>query len=327
MPARNEEETIERCLNGLLQQDYPGEMSVVLSNDSSTDRTAELAGGLNDDRLTVNNAGPLEAGWVGKMWALNQGVAKAHKSEPEYYWFTDADIYHGPGVLRALVCQAENKGLALTSLMVKLRAVNAWEKLLVPAFIFYFCLIYPFRAVNDPTSKIAGAAGGCMLLRASALEAIGGLSAVRGAVIDDCAIGRAVKTSGGTIWLGLGEASWSLRGYETLREFWDMVKRSAYTQLNHSPILAVGALAGLLLTFVAPLVLAFFGPGSYFAFAAWLIMCGIYWPTIRYYRLHPLWVLSLPVAAVFFGAMTVDSVFSHHAGKPNAWRNRDIPSS
>jgi hopene-associated glycosyltransferase HpnB len=327
VPARNEEETIGHCLRGLLDQDYPGAFSIVLSNDSSTDNTSLVAREISSDRVKIVEAGPLEPGWAGKMWALNQGVSEARAHLPEFFWFTDADIYHRPGVLRALVYQAESKELSLTSLMVKLRVTNMWEKLLVPAFIFFFCLLYPFRAVNDPTSKIAGAAGGCAMIRASALEKIGGLGAVRDAVIDDCAIGRAVKTSGGAIWLGLGEASWSLRGYETLRNFWDMVKRSAYTQLNHSPILALGVLAGLALTFVAPVVLALFGPGANLAFAAWLIMCGLYWPTSRYYRLNLVWVLSLPLAAVLFGAMTLDSALSHHAGKPGTWRDRDISST
>lgn len=333
VPARNEEETIERCLKSILAQDYPGNLRVVLSNDSSTDATDDIARAIGDDRLNVITAPPLEAGWAGKMWALSHGVAAAQAFEPEFYWFTDADIHHESGVLSSLVSHAQNNGLALVSLMVRLHVKTFWEKLLVPAFIYYFCLLYPFPAINNPNSKIAGAAGGCILIDRTALEKAGGIAAVRNAIIDDCAIGKIIKDTGNTIWLGLGEHSYSLRGYPCLADFWLMVKRSAFVQLRRSLILTIGALAGLCLTFLAPPALVgvalIHGPvlAGICALAAWALMTFSYAPTIRYHRLRPSWALSLPIAALLFGAMTLDSALSGAFGRRTSWRGRDIESA
>ncbi|MGI9374281.1 MAG: glycosyltransferase, partial [Hyphomicrobiales bacterium] len=269
-------------------------------------------------------------GWAGKMWALNHGIAHAQKSKPNFYWFTDADIHHEPGVLTSLVNHAQQNKLALVSLMVRLHVKTFWEKLLVPAFIYYFSLLYPFPAINDRKSKIAGAAGGCILIKRGALEGVGGIAAVRDAVIDDCAVGKIIKKAGNPIWLGLGEHSHSLRGYANLSDFWLMVKRSAFTQLHHSLILTCSALAGLSLTFLAPpfLFLLALGEGTALvgvcAFAAWILMIFTYSPTIRYHGLSSVWSLSLPISALLFGAMTLDSALSGAFGGRTTWRGRDI---
>ncbi|HHI82117.1 MAG TPA: hypothetical protein ENJ99_03105 [Rhizobiales bacterium] len=207
--------------------------------------------------------------------------------------------------------------------MVRLRCTGFWERLLIPAFVFYFTLLYPFRAVNNPASPIAGAAGGTILIRRAALEAIGGMPALKGAVIDDCALGRAVKRAGFRIWLGFGERSFSLRGYDKLSQVWRIVERSAYTQLKHSPVLLAGVLAGLALSHFGPVWLALVH-GSFWGLGAWAVMAAIYWPTVRFYGLSPLWSLTLPLAATLFGAMTLTSAIRYYLGGQNDWRGRDV---
>ncbi len=331
VPARNEEETIERCLASLANQDYPGPFSIIISNDSSTDGTeaAALRAAGHFDGINVVNAAPLEAGWAGKMWALSQGIEQGRQSSPDYYWFSDADIVHGPSVLSQLVAKSEADRLAMTSLMVKLRCRQFWEKLLVPAFLYFFTLLYPFRAVNDPSSSIAGAAGGCVLLRRGALEAIGGIEAIKGAVIDDCTLARAVKVSGRRIWLGFAGQSRSLRSYGKLGDFWQMVTRSAYVQLNFSPVLLFGTTLGLAMTFLAPpalvlSALALQTPGALWAGLACLLLVITYVPTTNYCGISLPWSLTLPLAAVLFGAMTLHSALQHHVGKAGTWRGRDL---
>ena len=211
--------------------------------------------------------------------------------------------------------------------MVKLRCTGLWEKLLVPAFIFYFALLYPFRAVNNQQNTIAGAAGGCMLVRRVAIEAVGGIAAIRSAVIDDCALGRVIKRSGRAIWLGLADGSTSLRGYNSLSAFWMMVVRSAFAQLGNSLLLVCICLTGMMITFVAPPVLFVTAPlslGSVLGLSAFAIMAGIYLPTISYYRLCPLWSLCLPIAAILFGAMTLHSAFRHTMGHGTVWKEREF---
>lgn len=321
VPARNEQETIPVSVPKLLAQDYRGDFSIVVADDSSTDNTrsilSELQAGLADEKnLQMVETDALPAGWAGKMWALHQGIEHAATASPDYYWLTDADIAHQPGVLASLVAHAETGRLSLVSQMVRLRCQTFWEKLLVPAFIFYFTLIYPFRAINNPKSAIAGAAGGSILVRRDALEAIGGMMALKDAVIDDCTLGKLIKRSCRNIWLGFGERSVSLRGYDTLADFWQMVKRSAYTQLHFSPVLLFVAIFGIILSHVLPVV--------FVCLPAMAIMAFIYWPTVRHYGLSPLWTLTLPLAAVLFGAMTISSALAHHLGLSNQWRNREI---
>ncbi len=321
IPARNEAEQIETVLKALLEQQYPGRFEIIVVNDSSTDDTAEIVKSINGARLV--NAASLPDGWAGKMWALSEGLRQAEKLKPEYYWLSDADIYHEAGVLKALVGHAETRQTALTSQMVRLKCESFWEKLLVPAFIFYFALIYPFRAINNPASSIAGAAGGSILIKREALDAIGSIAAIKDALIDDCALGKEVKQKGYKIWLGFAEQSISLRGYETLAGFWAMVKRSAYTQLAYSPALLVAAMSGLAFSHLLPVILLFSG---YFllGLVAWAIMSFIYWPIVKFYHLSPLFAITLPLAASLFGAMTISSAWAHHFGGEKQWRGRDI---
>ena len=238
VPARNEAAVIGQTLRSLLAQDYPGDLVVIVVDDESDDGTAAVARGAGD-RVVVVGGVARPAGWVGKTWALAQGVEAAAAAAPEarYLWFSDADIEHGPGVLRALVAKAEVRRLDLVSLMARLHCASAWERLLIPAFVFFFQMLYPFRRVNDPARATAAAAGGCMLVRRAALAAAGGLDAIAGELIDDCALARALKP-GGPIWLGLATESRSVRPYAGLGDIWDMVARSAYTQLRHSPMLS-----------------------------------------------------------------------------------------
>ena len=321
VPARNEQEVIATSVEKLLSQEYDGHFSVTVANDESTDNTDKILRELQTraDTLAIIETDPLPDGWAGKMWALHQAIERQKNSKPDYYWLTDADIAHQPGVLALLVSHAEQNNLALVSQMVRLRCTSFWEKLLVPAFIFYFTLIYPFRAINNPKSPIAGAAGGSILVRREALEGIGGIAALKDAIIDDCTLGRLIKQSGHKIWLGFGERSWSLRGYDQLADFWKMVQRSAYIQLRFSPILLFIAIAGIFVSHVLPVILV--------CVPALVVMAGIYWPTVRHYGLSPLWVLTLPIAAVLFGAMTISSALAYHLGWSNRWRNREISQS
>ncbi len=319
VPARNEAEVIAQTAQGLLSQNYQGEFTITIVNDSSTDDTAKIVEGLDGKNLTLVNTTPLPDGWAGKMWALYNGIETVEHQSPDYYWLTDADILHKANVLTNLVTHAENNQMALVSEMVKLRCNTFWEKLLTPAFIFYFSLIYPFRAVNDPNSEIAGAAGGSILVRRQALEDIGGIKALKGAVIDDCTLAKLIKGSGRNVWLGFGERSTSLRGNDTLADHWQMVQRSAYTQLGFSPVLLVAAMIGLAFSHILPVLL--------FSWPALLIMAVIYWPTIRFYGLSPIWALTLPISAILFGLMTISSALSYHLGWSNKWRDRQIAKS
>jgi hopene-associated glycosyltransferase HpnB len=333
IPARNEATTILACLESLAAQDYPGRLRIVLSNDSSTDDTAELArelaATLPQGKLAVIDAAPLPGDWAGKMWALNEGVRSLGSEQPEFLWLSDADIRHAPATLRRLVSKAVNERLALASLMVRLSCRTFWEKLLVPPFIFFFGLLYPFRAVNDPGSPIAAAAGGSILIRRDALEAIGGLQAIGDAIIDDCALARAVKHSGRRIWLGLADHSQSLRDYPDLADLWAMVSRSAYYQLGYSPLLLALTLIGLAITFLVPPIAAFATPlvppiAATSGILAWALMVVAYLPTVRYHGLPDPWALTLPLAALIYGAMTASSAIDHHSGRKQRWRGRDV---
>lgn len=330
VPARNEAATIAATVTSLLAQDYRGRLRIVVANDNSNDGTAAaaIAAAKGDAAVTVVDARPLPPGWAGKLWALEEARTAAGK--PDFYWLTDADIVHEPSVLARLAAAAESARLDLASELVQLRCRTLWEKLLVPAYNFFFALLYPFRAVADPASRIAGAAGGSVLVRRSAIERIGGFTAIRGAVIDDCALARAVKNEGGRLALGLARRSRSLRGYDTLDDFWVMVKRSAYTQLGFSPLLLAATLAGLLLTFPGPPAVALAGfasgqlaPGLAAGFACFL-MWWCYRPSVRHFGLSGAWALALPVTSLVYAAMTISSAFAHHTGRVNRWRGRDI---
>jgi hopene-associated glycosyltransferase HpnB len=321
VPARNEADLLPHTLPSLLAQDYDGEFRVIVVDDASTDRTGELAAGLGAD--VVRGAGP-PPGWAGKVAAQAIGVSAA--GEPDYLLFTDADIEYPTNAVRDLVRAATSNRLVLTSQMVRLRVATQWERLIVPAFVYFFAQLYPFARVNA-AGRTAAAAGGCMLVDRTALEAAGGLERIRGAVIDDVALGRTLKQRG-RIWLGLSSDIRSIRPYPKFGDLWQMIARSAYTQLRYSPVLLIGTVLGLLFVYVlppallgiglvvgAPIVAALGG-------AAWLVMTVTYLPMLRYYELSPLRALSLPAVAALYGAMTVDSARRHRAGRGAEWKGR-----
>jgi len=323
VPARNEADVIQRSLGSLLAQDYPGDFKVVLVDDQSDDGTGDLARALNNDRLTVLAGGARPPGWTGKLWAMKQGADHAAASAPEFLWFTDADIAHAPDNLRSLVARAEERSRVLVSLMARLSCRTSAEHFLIPAFVFFFDMLFPFGAVNDPKSRVAAAAGGCMLARRTALDAAGGIDAIRHNIIDDCALARLMKKRG-PIWLGLTDRSVSLRPYERLADIRKMVARSAYAQLDYSPLLLLGTLVGLFVVYIAPVLGALFA--MYYvqlaAYLAWAIMALMFQPILRFYRLSPLWGLALPVIGAFYAAFTLDSALQHWSGKGGMWKGR-----
>ncbi len=334
VPARDEAAVVGAAMRALAGQDYPGRFSIVLVDDGSTDGTADAAArGAREagrpDRLTVIRGEALPTGWTGKMWAVAQGVAQARRRTPgaRYIWLTDADVAHPADKLRRLAAAAEHRGLALVSLMVRLNCTTAWERLLIPAFVFFFQKLYPFPAVNDPTHELAGAAGGCMLVDRAALERAGGIEAVRAEIIDDCALARRIKGQG-RIWLGLGRDSRSLRPYHRLDEIWRMVARTAFTQLDYSALRLVGTVVAMALIYMVP-PLALIGglaTGAHSAAVAGALsltlMYAAYRPTWRHYAAGLPALLALPGAALLYTAMTVDSARRHWRGRGGAWKGR-----
>jgi hopene-associated glycosyltransferase HpnB len=328
VPARNEAAVVGEAVASLLAQDYPGRFAVTVVDDHSDDGTASVvcaaavaAGGA--DRVAVVAARGLPAGWSGKLWALAEGVrAIAADARPDLYFFTDADIAHDPGALSALVGVMEGRRCDLVSLMVRLRCDSLAERFLIPAFVYFFALLYPFAWVNRPERRAAAAAGGAILVRRSAYERIGGYDSIRGALIDDCALARAVKKHG-RIFLAHAARTRSLRPYPGIADVWAMVARTAYTQLGHSPLLLLLTAAGLGLTFLAPPSLVFAGtPGHWLAAGAWAAMMVSYAPMLRFYRLSPLWAPLLPAVALVYLAATVDSARRHYRGRGGAWKGR-----
>lgn len=332
VPARDEAAVLPESLPSLLAQAYPGRAEIFLVDDGSSDGTGELArelarrhGGLP---LTVGSPGEPPPGWTGKLWAVRHGIGLARARDPEYLLLTDADIAHAPDSLRELVAAARTGGFDLVSLMARLRVESLWERLVVPAFVYFFAQLYPFRRIAVKGSRTAAAAGGCVLLRADTAERARIPEAIRHAVIDDVALARAVKRGGGHIWLGLAERVDSVRPYPRLHDLWRMVSRSAYAQLRHSPPLLAGTVAGLAMVYLVPPValLAGLATGSTWAAAAgglaWLLMTATYVPMLRYYR-QPLWLAPLlPVTAFLYLLMTVDSAVQHYRGRGAAWKGR-----
>lgn len=332
VPARDEAGVLPASLPTLLAQDYPGRAEVFLVDDGSSDGTGELArelarahGGLP---LTVDSPGEPPAGWTGKLWAIRHGIALARTREPVYLLLTDADIAHAPDSLRTLVAAAHTGGFDLVSQMARLRVQSVWERLVVPAFVYFFAQLYPFRWIAVRGGRTAAAAGGCVLLRADAAERARIPDAVRHAVIDDVALARAVKRAGGHIWLGLAERVDSVRPYPRLRDLWRMVARSAYAQLRHNPLLLLGTVLGLALVYLVPPLALVAGlvVGSTATAAAgglaWLLMTATYLPMLRYYR-QPRWLAPLlPVTAFLYLLMTVDSAVQHYRGRGAAWKGR-----
>ncbi len=321
--------TIGETISALLRQDYAGEFSVLVVDDHSEDDTSRIAhqsAKLHgaESRVQIHPAPPLPPGWTGKLWALNEGVRLEEPQAPDFYWFTDADVVHAPDTLRRLVARAEQDQLDLVSLMVLLQAKTLPERALIPAFLFFFLKLYPPRWIANPNARTAGAAGGCVLLRRGALEKIGGLAAIRSEVIDDCSLARAVKRAGGPIWMGLTRASHSLRAYVTFAEIRDLIARTAFTQLRYSAPLLVGTLAGLALTYLAPVALVFTHPvtARILAFISWLLMSLTFLPTVRFYRLSPLWAPLLPLAALFYAYSTWLSAVRYWLNRGAQWKGR-----
>jgi len=337
VPARNEAETVEAVTSALLAQNYPGDLRVVIVDDASNDGTADLArAAQNPNRLRIDviAAPPLEAGWTGKLWALNSGLRHAESFAPDFVWFTDADIVHPPETLQRLTSKAVHDQRDLVSLMVRLRCKSFWEHRLIPAFIYFFQMLYPFPAVNDDRSRMAAAAGGCVLLRRASLEKAGGLAAIRDNIIDDCALARIIKRSGGKVWLGLADASRSLRTADTLEPLWNMVRRTAFTQLHHSYAMLVLTLLGLGLVFLAPPLLVVMLPwhgqtgAALLGLLAWGGMAYTYIPTLRDYGRSPWESLLLPASAALYAAMTLDSAVSQGRHRGGQWKGRNYdPSS
>jgi hopene-associated glycosyltransferase HpnB len=329
VPARNEAATIARAVLSLVQQEYPGELRVVVVDDHSDDGTVSLAREAAarlgaSARVEMVQAAALTPGWTGKLWALQQGLEKANAFAPDYLWLTDADIEHATDTLRRLVGRAETRRLDLVSLMVLLEANSFPERLLIPAFLYFFLKLYPPQWIADKNAKTAGAAGGCVLLKPEALERVGGLGAIRGEVIDDCALARAVKRAGGAIWMGLTRKSVSLRAYGSFAEIRDLIARTAFTQLGYSNLALIGTLLGMLLTYVVPVVFTFSAQAtaSRLGLAAWALMAVTYLPTVRFYRLSPIWAPLLPLTAVFYSYATWLSAARYWLGRGGQWKGR-----
>ncbi|NJL63718.1 MAG: glycosyltransferase [Methylacidiphilales bacterium] len=344
IPARNEANLLAATLTSLFSQDYAGSFEIFLVDDNSTDATGETANAIAEGlqkttQLHVINGKPLAAGWSGKLWAMEQGIRQATKLEPDYFLLTDADILHDTNNLNRLVTKAVREDLDLASIMVRLRCESFWEKLLIPAFVFFFQKLYPFQWVNNPQKSTAAAAGGCILIRRQALERIGGMESVRQALIDDCALALKVKlgTKNYPIWLGLSSLTKSLRSYDSLDTIWDMVARTAFTQLNYSPFLLMGTLFGMFLVYlVSPLSLIIgLLTGNWLVaglgLLGWLLMSLAYFPTVHFYlryasgiklRLSPFFAFCLPMIAFLYTLMTFDSALRHWQGKGGAWKGR-----
>lgn len=327
VPARNEAEAMPVAMPALLAQEYPGAWKVILVDDHSTDGTAAIAASVAQDmdaeaRLEIVVAPKLVEGWSGKVAAMNAGLAH---SRAEYVLFTDADIRHPPHSLRDLAARAVGGKLDLVTRMVRLNCESFAEKLLIPAFVFFFAMLYPFRAANDPRSKVAAAAGGTMLVRRELLDAAGGLARIKNALIDDCSLARLIKNAGGSTELTLSDDIDSLRAYPVIEDVWHMVARTAYTQLRYSPLLLTGTLLGLAWLYLVPPLAFFFSSGAetvFLGLCAWVLSAVLYLPTVRFYRLGAAWALTLPLSALVYGAATFDSARLYHLGKGGQWKGR-----
>lgn len=329
IPARDEAPDIGTAVTSLLTQRYGGALDIVLVDDHSSDGTAEVARAAAAvagaaDRLRIIAARDLPPGWTGKLWAVSEGLAAAEALMPGFLLLTDADIAHGPDNVAQLVARAEAEDRDLVSLMVKLRCRSLAERAFIPAFVFFFFMLYPPRWAADPVSRVAGAAGGCMLVRPVALRRIGGIAAIRGALIDDCALAAAIKRSGGRIRLDVTQSTFSLRNYAGWRDIWTMIARTAFTQLGYSTLLLIGTVAGLALTYLAPPLLALLGTGwaRLLGLAAWAAMAAAFLPSVRFYRLSPLWAMALPAIAGFYLAATIGSAANYWRGRGGQWKGR-----
>jgi hopene-associated glycosyltransferase HpnB len=329
IPARNEAGSIAQTVSSLCRQDYPGEFRIIVVDDQSDDGTADLARAAAVEagapqRLTVMTGSPLPEGWTGKLWALNQGDALACTPvKPDWLLHTDADIAHSPDNLRKLVLRGINDQLSLVSLMAKLRCDAWFERALIPAFVLFFQMLYPFRWVNQRGHPLAAGAGGCMLIHRESLEAAGGIESIRDEIIDDCALGARLKLQG-PIWLGLTERAQSVRPYDNLGEIRKMVSRTAYAQLKYSPLLLAGTLVSLILTFIVPPLATLFGHGwgRFFGLLSWIGMSVAYLPMLRFYQRSGWWAPILPAIAALYSVFTFDSALQHWQGRGGMWKGR-----
>jgi hopene-associated glycosyltransferase HpnB len=327
VPARNESEYIASSVGSLLRQEYAGALSVIVVDDDSSDGTAaeamNAAASVPGRRLAVVNSKGPPPGWTGKLWALNQGIAAAESLQPEYILLTDADIEHAPDTLAWLVSQSSTRRFVLTSLMAKLRCKSFAERAHVPAFIYFFQMLYPFSWVCRSRSKTAAAAGGCMLVQTDALASVGGIASIRNALIDDCALAEKLKAVG-PIWLGLTDRVHSIRPYETLADVKRMISRSAYAQLRYSPLLLAATVASMTITFIVPPLLTIFAAGMprFFGLIAWLAMALSFMPTLRFYQLSRLWGVAFPVIALLYLYYTLSSAYLFVRGQGGQWKGR-----
>lgn len=329
VPARNEADVIGAAVGSLLRQERVTSLHVVVVNDGSTDGTAgaalaAVAAADAAGRITILDGAPLAPGWNGKLWAMSQGIAAAAAHHPDYLLLTDADIEHDPGNVASLIANAEARRLDLVSSMVRLSTSTFAERCLIPAFVFFFFKLYPPAWIGSPRARTAGAAGGCMLVRPAALARIGGIAAIRASLIDDCALARAVKASGGSISLGLTRSARSLRVYGSFAEIGGMIARTAFHQLRHSYLLLAATLLGLAVTYLLPPALLLTGDRAAMGLgaAAWLLMSLAYLPMARFYGLSALWAPALPAIAAFYAAATLYSAVQYALGRGGRWKGR-----
>jgi hopene-associated glycosyltransferase HpnB len=327
VPARNEAELIGPVIESLLNQSVS--MPVLLVDDESTDGTADVARHAAEkvgkaDALTVIKSKPLPTGWTGKLWSMHQGIEHACALHPAWLLLADADVTHGPETVANLSLIASQGPYDLVSFMVKLHCETFPERLLIPAFVYFFFMLYPPAWIRDTRRSTAGAAGGCMLVRAETLEHAGGLESIRGAVIDDCSLARLLKQHNGRLWIGLTDESRSERRYETFSHIERMISRTAFRQLKHSPLLLLCTIAGMVITYLAPLLLLFMHSRVTFFMgaAAWAAMTMTYYNMVRYYRLNPAWALTLPLAALFYLGATIHSALNYWTGRGGDWKGR-----
>ena len=325
VPARNEADVVGLAIRSLLKQDYAGPLKIFVVDDHSSDDTAEVvrqaAAGL-DEAVTVISSTTLPSGWTGKLWALFQGVEQATEFAPDYFLFSDADVVHDVDSVSSMIAVAQSRNVDLVSMMVKLHCSSFAERALIPAFVFFFFMLYPPRWVNSPGRRTAAAAGGDILVRVEALARIGGIEAIRNELIDDCALAREIKRTG-TIWLGLTQKACSIRNYTSLTEIGHMISRTAFYQLRHSILLLIATVLALTLTYLAPPCLVFVGGwAAIWGGIGWLLMSITFWPMVRFYSLSPVWAALLPMIALFYAAATLHSAVQYWVGRGGTWKGR-----
>ena len=330
VPARNEAVSIKGSLSSLLAQDYPGELAVIVVDDNSTDDTGKIAASLGTgERLTIVAGEPLPTGWTGKLWAVHQGLQRKEATTADFVLLTDADIEHAQDHVSALVAKAEADSLDLVSEMVHLHCATRAERALIPAFVFFFQMLYPFAWAADPKKHTAAAAGGTILVSRRALDRVQGVFLIRSDLIDDCALAQEIKSTGGRIWLGHTDSAISTRVYSQWRDVWDMVARTAYVQLGQSPLMLLGCIAGMGIIYWAPPLLTLLAGSTprVLGLLSWLMMALAFQPTLRRYRCSSLWGIAMPVISLFYVCATVDSALRHYTGRGGGWKNRVYPGS